>query len=264
MVIILGCSCKTTCRHSLIELTSWRVVLLGKTGVGKSSLANTIFGEEVFFDTCGSETLLKAEIMRCITECAPGPHAFLIVLKVEKFTTQERDVIKQICQYFSEDALKHAAVVFTHGDHQNKALSDLVKKEIQREEENIAQSVGNMSQEQIRNEAKKSVFNTLVIRVAGVATGVLLGAFLGVAGMFKSMFSNAQELQGFTATTVKHTVVAAAQKGGLEGFQRGYEAAEGAETPGEAIQRAAEAVWNQTAASTSGPVDGSNQKQLQH
>ncbi|XP_030286410.1 GTPase IMAP family member 7-like isoform X1 [Sparus aurata] len=150
-----------------------RIVMLGKTGAGRSSLANTIFGEERFkishtlnsetrqcksetrsvngrsitlvdtpglFDTHRSEEELKPEIVRCITECAPGPHAFLIVLKVDIFTDQEQVGMKKIQKYFSDDVFKSATVVFTHGDQlpegetiedfvcKDKILSDLVKK----------------------------------------------------------------------------------------------------------------------------------------
>ncbi|XP_051258460.1 GTPase IMAP family member 7-like isoform X2 [Dicentrarchus labrax] len=149
-----------------------RIVILGPAA-GKSSLGNTIFREKRFkightfnsetrqcqvetksvngrsitlidtpgfFDTDRSEEELKPEIVRCITECAPGPHAFLIVLKVEKFTEHEQAVITKMCQYFSEEIFKYAIVVFTHGDQlpegqiieeyvlQNGFMSNLVAK----------------------------------------------------------------------------------------------------------------------------------------
>lgn len=122
---------------------------MGKTGAGKSSLGNTLFTMSVFdinhsaksgtskcqaasvsingknvifidtpgvFDTKKTEEEMKPEILKCITECAPGPHVFLIVLKVEKFTEQEKAVVGRLTSYFSEEALKYTVVLFTHGD----------------------------------------------------------------------------------------------------------------------------------------------------
>uniref|UniRef100_A0A3Q3FR64 AIG1-type G domain-containing protein n=1 Tax=Labrus bergylta TaxID=56723 RepID=A0A3Q3FR64_9LABR len=132
-----------------LSTCSRRLVILGKTGSGKSSLVNTIFREDIckinhtsksetseckaetkcvngksltlidtpgFFDTNMSENGLKPEIVKCIVESAPGPHAFLIVFKVEKFTEHEQAVTTKITEHFSEEALKFATVVFTHGD----------------------------------------------------------------------------------------------------------------------------------------------------
>ncbi|XP_074518374.1 GTPase IMAP family member 7-like [Halichoeres trimaculatus] len=147
-----------------LSASNRKIVLLGTTGSGKSSLGNTIFGEEVFkvnhtskhvrsefqketrsvngrtitlmdtpclFDTDTPEEYLKDEISRSITNFAPGPHAFLIVLKVEKFTDHERAVVTKIKKSFSEEAFKYAAVVFTHGDQleEGQTIKDFVSKE---------------------------------------------------------------------------------------------------------------------------------------
>ncbi|XP_072314822.1 GTPase IMAP family member 8-like [Eucyclogobius newberryi] len=151
-----------------------RIVLLGKTGAGKSSLANVIYGEEGkfkesasansetkeccakdksingrlirlidtpgLFDTDLNSTELCPDILRCIEECAPGPHAFLLVLKVERFTPHEQEVVQAILKHFSDEALKYTTVVFTHGEqldkgqkikdwvYENEALRSLVLK----------------------------------------------------------------------------------------------------------------------------------------
>ncbi|XP_014912777.1 GTPase IMAP family member 7-like, partial [Poecilia latipinna] len=150
-----------------------RIAIIGQTGAGKSSLGNTIFKEQKFkvnhdvdpgmsgceaktkrvggreitlidmpglFDSEKDEKQLKAELLKGITECSPGPHAFLIVLNMEKSTEKDNDIVSKMNEHFSEEVFKYSTVVFTHGDRlprrkqiqgfvkENKFLSDLVEK----------------------------------------------------------------------------------------------------------------------------------------
>ncbi len=73
---------------------------------------------------------LTAELQKCVVLSAPGPHVFLLVLKLGvRFTKEERDTVKWIQESFGEEALSRTIILFTHADQlKGKPMEDYINK----------------------------------------------------------------------------------------------------------------------------------------
>ncbi|KAF5896570.1 GTPase IMAP family member 8-like, partial [Clarias magur] len=131
--------------HHLSEV---RIVLLGSVNAGKSSAVNTILGGRKFDlkrsaqcvmrqgEVAGrkitvveapgwqrnkavrnSTEPLKQEIVLSVSRCPPGPHAVLLVLRLDvKSWNSEKKVLEGYLELLTERVWGHTIVLFTFGD----------------------------------------------------------------------------------------------------------------------------------------------------